>query len=670
MSLPKQSESIRSKASIAEVLNTPAQPATALLNTLRSTSPLVNQPATATITPAPASTSVNTPTSPATQTVASATGNPVQPPATTAPSTAPVQADSSNAAAPPASSPPTIITPAGPVPIVPARPTFAQRPSWIGPPRPDRPVTPGIVNMQQPVIVEYASKGLQPPVYIFTSLSDPQWEAVNMDNEQKDDGEYRFYKAFQAEEGEYQYKFRLGPGDWWAFDESKPLVDDGQGNKNNQVIVKPMQGAPLECKDKQQQGKQRDASVSQTTQPFSPPPAGPSKPLEAVQAAIQPVVEAVKQQVAPTVEQLTSSSPAASMQPQLAPIPAPEAAPLLPHEKVSSAVQPVQRPTAVKIPALDTADPPFATPAAETPAAAPLMKHESFFAEEKSAADNGDVPPQWEADDDDVQPAEEDADKNDDDDEDHDDDDDDGDDEPDEHASPLLRHESLGPDTQQHAPLMRHESAGIGEHCDDGDVFLARKASSTSSAEDSIAPEADPNDPTLEKFPTGKKAILDHIHRVSTGRHADETAGSAHHGPAVVDEFGSPLSSLASVQEDEEEESSPQKIKSTKHGERHASPITPPLTPQELDTIVQRPEDKERAEKVEEIMAERIIGRQKEALVEDKREEFMAETVQDRGLFGAVMSVATSPFVILAAVGIALAFAAGYWKLRYAPETQ
>ncbi|KAK3676086.1 hypothetical protein LTR78_003836 [Recurvomyces mirabilis] len=668
MSLPKQSEPIRSKASIAEVLNTPAQPAAALLNTLRSTSPLVNQPATATTTPAPASTPVNTPTSPAPQTIASATGVPVQLPATTAPPTTPVQADSSNQAAPPASSSPRIVTPVDSVPIVPARPNFAQRPSWIGPPRPDRPVTPGIVDMKQPVIVEYTSKGLQPPVYVCTSLSDPQWSAVEMDSEGKDDGEYRFYKAFQAEEGEYQYKFRLGPGDWWACDESKPLVDDGQGNKNNQVTVKPAQVAPPERTDVQQRNKQQDASVPQTTQPSAALPANLSKPLEAVQAALQPVVEAVKQQDAPVAGQLASLNPAVSMQPQSNPTPAPEAAPLLPHEKVSPAVQPVQRPTSVQMPALDTVEPPFSTPTVETPAAAPLMKHESFAAE-KSAADNGDVPPQWEAHDTDERPAEEIADE-DDDANDHDDNDHD-DDEPDEHASPLLRHESLSPDPQQHAPLMRHESASIGEHYDDGDVFLARKASSTSSAEDSIAPEADPNDPTLEKFPTGKNAILDHIRCVSTGKHADETLDSAHHGPAAVDGFGSPLSSLASVQEDEEEESSQPKINLTKHKERHAGPITPPLTPQELDTIVQRAEDKERAEEVEELMAERIIERQKEASMKERTEEAIAETVQDRGLLGTFMKrMAASPFIILAAAGIVLALAASYWKLWYASEAQ
>ena len=34
-------------------------------------------------------------------------------------------------------------------------------------------------------------------------------------------GEFLFYKEFDdVEEGEYQYKFRLGLGDWWVLDET------------------------------------------------------------------------------------------------------------------------------------------------------------------------------------------------------------------------------------------------------------------------------------------------------------------------------------------------------------------------------------------------------------------------------------------------------------------
>lgn len=118
------------------------------------------------------------------------------------------------------------------------RPLAKLRPTWIGPPRPERPATPGVPIMKQHVIIEYSSPGLQPPVYIFTSLSDPQWDGIEMQSKNEGVGEYVFSAAFDVEEGEYQYKFRLGPGDWWVCDEDKPTVDDGSGNKNNLLVVK------------------------------------------------------------------------------------------------------------------------------------------------------------------------------------------------------------------------------------------------------------------------------------------------------------------------------------------------------------------------------------------------------------------------------------------------
>jgi hypothetical protein len=92
--------------------------------------------------------------------------------------------------------------------------------------------------MAQKVTITYSSAGLQPPVYITTSLSDPQWELLEMGCSEEPSGEWEFYKTFSAASGEYQYKFRLGPGDWWVCDESKPTVDDGFGDRNNVLVVK------------------------------------------------------------------------------------------------------------------------------------------------------------------------------------------------------------------------------------------------------------------------------------------------------------------------------------------------------------------------------------------------------------------------------------------------
>jgi hypothetical protein len=91
--------------------------------------------------------------------------------------------------------------------------------------------------MARKVTITYASPGLQPPVYITTSLSEPQWELLEMGCSESPSGEWEFTKTFSAVEGEYQYKFRLGPGDWWVCDESKPTVDDGFGDRNNVLVV-------------------------------------------------------------------------------------------------------------------------------------------------------------------------------------------------------------------------------------------------------------------------------------------------------------------------------------------------------------------------------------------------------------------------------------------------
>lgn len=109
------------------------------------------------------------------------------------------------------------------------------QPSWIGPPPAARQHEFG--TMKQNVKITYFSAGLQPPVYIVTSLSEPQWQPIEMESEKEGESDLRFSKSFEVEEGEYQYKFRLGPGDWWVHDEDKPTVDDGFGNKNNTLVV-------------------------------------------------------------------------------------------------------------------------------------------------------------------------------------------------------------------------------------------------------------------------------------------------------------------------------------------------------------------------------------------------------------------------------------------------
>lgn len=141
------------------------------------------------------------------------------------------------------------------------RPHTKKHPSWVGPKPPGR-KTPSIAAMKQPITITFSSPGLRPPVYIGTDLTDPQWDPIEMDSEQTDGGEWTFAKSFMAEEGEYQYKLRLGPGDWWICDDSKPKIDDGAGNENNlTVVVAERTPTPPPSKEPEQQSQDKVDSV-------------------------------------------------------------------------------------------------------------------------------------------------------------------------------------------------------------------------------------------------------------------------------------------------------------------------------------------------------------------------------------------------------------------------
>ncbi|KAK0291066.1 hypothetical protein LTR35_001787 [Friedmanniomyces endolithicus] len=539
-------------------------------------------------------------TSPA---AAPATPPPASSPASTASPPA-VGSDPATAAAPPAvpipppSTPTTNANPAAPdtAPAAPStlalfkRLTATLRPSWIGPPRPVA-TTPAI--MTYPATIKYASKGLQPPVYIFTSLSDPQWEAVEMDHEILADGENSFSKTFMADEGEYQYKFRLGPGDWWALDETKPTLDDGAGNKNNVMVVKPVAAAPQASK--KEPAKVVDAPAPQQPAASSPPPQAP---------------------VSPSQQQTPVSEKAAAIVPN-------------PLPTIASAV---------------------------TSVVAPLMKHESFFPDVNASS-------RYNAYDDD-----------------HNDDsnlveeDYDDDDEIFEHQqSPLMRHETLGPDSDEHAhsPLMRHESMTLYDRNDEPDHPYSRSytaplglTTSSSSAADSVCPEADPNDPSLERFPTDHVGIFQHIHRASTQLPADETEAVVNAtSPLLAGREVSNAPSLPSVEEEEEEEEVQDLLREQErlyphereaqdeeadpltgglptlmitepNGPGLADLLTPPMTPQEAEKIFERALGAAEVEKLDERIAAAEVAaaeRDQDQDTDRSRKDMVPEAVQERG---------------------------------------
>jgi hypothetical protein len=73
------------------------------------------------------------------------------------------------------------------------------------------------------VTITYTHPGTQPPVYLAGSFSMPAWYPQEMDFIAEDHNEHRFHKEVLADEGgQFQYKFRIGSGDWWVLDENAP----------------------------------------------------------------------------------------------------------------------------------------------------------------------------------------------------------------------------------------------------------------------------------------------------------------------------------------------------------------------------------------------------------------------------------------------------------------
>ena len=405
------------------------------------------------------------------------------------------------------------------------RPIAKLRPSWIGPPRPTTPSA--AAAMKQHVNIEYTSPGLKPPVYIFTSLSDPQWEAVEMLAE-KEGTEYSFSKAFDVDEGEYQYKFRLGPGDWWTCDETRPTVDDGTGNKNNLLVVKAHYFNPSWPVD-----ERKDSKTS------SPEPSKPAA-LPTTESHPQPqivVASALHESSAltpqPAVERKDGKSPASPVDPkppaalttephsQSQAVGTPKhdisfPAPLLKHEDFI----PNQGSESQQTPEREVKDP-LADEALPDDIDAPLMKHEAFASTADDDSESSDDGSSTSSDSEDESTK-----------------------------SPLMRHESVTPYSteQEHAPLFRHESIALGYNHHEhpvstiNPVKTPQKAGSRSSS-------------PIEKFPTDHAGILEKIHRASIAMAEDETLDhSGLHSPhsQALSESSGSMHSLPSVQEADE----------------------------------------------------------------------------------------------------------------------
>ncbi|KAM0434410.1 hypothetical protein ACHAPT_003506 [Fusarium lateritium] len=86
--------------------------------------------------------------------------------------------------------------------------------------------------------ITYRKPGTSPPIFLAGSFSDPEWELQEMEYTTDEDGEHTFRSKVTVEaHQDYQFKLRIGHGDWWVLAENYPVVTDDSGNQNNLLNV-------------------------------------------------------------------------------------------------------------------------------------------------------------------------------------------------------------------------------------------------------------------------------------------------------------------------------------------------------------------------------------------------------------------------------------------------
>ena len=70
--------------------------------------------------------------------------------------------------------------------------------------------------------LKFSKADIQPPVFVAGSFT--EWSPCEMTHEKAEapGSGYLFSCTVDLKPGRYQYKYRLGHGDWWVLDESAP----------------------------------------------------------------------------------------------------------------------------------------------------------------------------------------------------------------------------------------------------------------------------------------------------------------------------------------------------------------------------------------------------------------------------------------------------------------
>lgn len=84
-----------------------------------------------------------------------------------------------------------------------------------------------MASSDTPFTVTYHKHGVEPPVYLAGSFSNPPWEPQKMQHSKTSNGEHLFSREVRGVAGRgYEIKFRIGDGNWWVYDEQKPIGMD------------------------------------------------------------------------------------------------------------------------------------------------------------------------------------------------------------------------------------------------------------------------------------------------------------------------------------------------------------------------------------------------------------------------------------------------------------
>ncbi|KAK0623512.1 hypothetical protein B0T14DRAFT_494978 [Immersiella caudata] len=322
--------------------------------------------------------------------------------------------------------------------------------------------------------ITYQKPGTEPPIYVAGTFSDPPWEAHEMGYTTSDDGEHTFTKQIVAEPGrKIQYKFRVGEGDWWVLHEGMPTVTDHSGNTNHEMEVPHPDGLPA---DGQAMEKNKQ------DEPISPKTMDRGKPS-------QPSVDKVPEGLAKHI--LASHSGAST--PNYAGVAAEvaDSAAILNKEKPET---PVPDDLAGKIGYRRLTS----TPIGEVASTAAEV---ADTARDLDNAELKKLKPEFNIllDDDPSYALT---------------------------GSSHDFHDNENESSSAQPPLFAHEAVGMFDDVSYGDDVVEdfRRGSRAFEGEDIDQDNIDVNDPTLERFPSNREAIIDTVRKLETGLDEDQAS--------------------------------------------------------------------------------------------------------------------------------------------------